>query len=161
MGLRTEVVMASIGDAQAAAASPAPSVRWPGFAYYGFHHVQLATLLSLLGMASPDAKREHYLDLIQPIASGGDEGPLVYAVKPALVTELATIIAREPAAFEDVVMRWAGTEEFAGWEIDDVRSLARELGELARDAQAEKQCILLWQSLGGPRGRVGRKPPMT
>jgi len=85
--------------------------------------------------------------VIQPVAEGGEEGPVVIGVKPKQVAELATVAGLDEAEFEALAASWAATEEFAGWSGSDVRELLRELGDLAESASLQGKCVMLWQSL--------------
>src|SRR5687767_7357576 len=115
MGVQTDVVMADRGDAQAVADADSPAAEWPGFTFKGFDNVKLCTLLSLLRVGSPDAEFSRYLDLIAPASEPAEDGPVVFAVPPAEVTELAAVAALAEAQFKALAVTWAATEEFAGW----------------------------------------------
>jgi hypothetical protein len=107
----------------------------------------LCTLLSLLKTGSPDAQFERYLSLVEPVSEPAEEGPVVVAVKPEQVDELAIVAGLEGAKFEALAALWAATEEFAGWSGSDVRELLRKLSDLAESASLQGKCLMLWQSL--------------
>ncbi len=147
MGVRTDVVIADLDEAQAIADMTTPTAKWEGFTFNGFHHVQLCTLLSLLKTGTPDIEFERYLSVVEPVSSPTEEGPLVTAVKPEQVAELAAVAGLEGAEFESLAESWAATEEFNGWSGSDVRELLRELGDLAESASLQGKYLMLWQSL--------------
>jgi len=147
MGVQTDVVIADLDDAQAIAEMATPTAEWDGFTFNGFDHVQVCTLLSLLSAGRPDAEFQHYLGVVEPVAVGGEEGPVVVGVKPEQVAELAAVARLDEAEFESLAASWAATEEFAGWSGSDVRELLRELGDLAESASLQGKCLMLWQSL--------------
>lgn len=147
MGVQTDVVIADVDEAQAIADTATPTAEWKGFTFNGFDHVQLCTLLSLLKAGRPNAEFQRYLSAVEPVAVGGEEGPVVVAVRPEQVAELAAVAGLEGAEFESLAASWAATEEFAGWSGSDVRELLRELGDLAESASLQGKCLMLWQSL--------------
>lgn len=147
MGVQTDVVIADPDDGAAIAAAVTPTTKWEGFTFNGFDHVQVCTLLSLLKVGSPGVQFEHYLSLIQPVAVGGDEGPVVIGIKPAQVAELATVAQLDDAAFQAVAASWAATDEFDGWLPADSQELLRALGDLAESALRQGKWVMLWQSL--------------
>jgi hypothetical protein len=147
MGVQTDVVIANLDDAQAIAETATPTRDWEGFTFNGFDHVHVCTLLSLLKTGSPDESFQHFLGIVEPIAVGGEDGPVVVGIKPEQVADLATVARVEEARFEVLAASWAATEEFAGWSKDDVRQLLRELGDLAESASLQGKCVMLWQSL--------------
>ena len=147
MGVQTDVVIADLDETRAVADAMNPTDEWEGFTFNGFDRVQLCTLLSILKAGSPDVEFPRYLRAVEPVASGGDEGPLVSAVKPEQVAELAAVARLDEAEFERLAMSWAATEELAGWDGADVQALLRELGDLAESASHKNKCLMLWQSL--------------
>jgi hypothetical protein len=147
MGVQTDVVMGDLRDAQGIADSATPTTHWPGFTFHGFHNVKLCSLLSLLKTGRADADFERYLDLVDVVSAPTEDGPLVFAVRPAQTAELAVVAAFEEAEFESLTASWAATEEFAGWTRDDVRELLRALTDLAETASLEGKSLFLWQSL--------------
>jgi hypothetical protein len=147
MGVQTDVVIAGPDDAPAIAATATPTAKWDGFTFNGFDHVQVCTLLSLLRAGHPDAEFERYLGVVEPVATGGEEGPVVVGVRPEQVAELAAVAGLDEAEFEALAASWAATEEFAGWSVTDVRDLLRELGDLAESASLQGKWVMLWQSL--------------
>jgi hypothetical protein len=147
MGVQTDVVIADLEEAQAIADTVNPTAEWEGFTFNGFHHVQLCTLLSLLKTGDPSAEFDRYLDLVEPVSASVEEGPIVFAVRPEQVVELATVAGLDEPEFESLAESWAGTEEFAGWSGADVRELLRNLGDLAESASLQGKCLMLWQSL--------------
>jgi hypothetical protein len=147
MGVQTDVVIADMDEAQAIAETATPTSEWEGFTFNGFDHVQLCTLLSLLKAGRPDAEFQLYLGIVEPVAVGGEEGPVVVGVRPEQVAELAAVAGLEEAQFGSLAESWPGTEEFAGWSNTDVRDLLRELGDLAESASLQGKCLMLWQSL--------------
>lgn len=147
MGVQTDVVIADLDEAQAIADTASPTAQWEGFTFNGFDHVHLCTLLSLLKTGSPDAAFDHYLHVTEPVSAPADEGPVVVAVKPEQVAELAVVAGLEDDRFQALAASWAATEEFAGWSASDVQELLRELGDLAESASLQSKCIMLWQSL--------------
>jgi hypothetical protein len=147
MGVQTDVVIASPDDGPAIATSATPTAEWQGFTCKGFDHVQVCTLLSLLQEGSAYAAFERYLKVVESVAVGGEEGPVVIGVRPEQVAELAAVAALEAAEFEGLAASWAATEEFAGWSAADVRELLRELGDLAQSASLQDKWVMLWQSL--------------
>ena len=147
MGVQTDVVIADQSESQDIAISDSPAATWDGFTFSGFQNVHLCTLLSLLKAGSPSAEFDHYLKVVELITSRSQESPVVFAVRPAEVSELASTASLEEEEFESLAQSWGATEEFDGWASDDVRELLRELGDLAESASLEGKCIFLWQSL--------------
>jgi hypothetical protein len=147
MGVQADVVIADLDEATAIAGTATPTIGRPGFTYNGFDHVQLCTLLSLLKAGRPDIEFRRYLRAVKLVAVGGEDGPLVFAVLPEQVSQLAAVAGLEGAEFECLAESWAATEEFAGWSVLNVRELLRELGAIADSAILKGKCLLLWQSL--------------
>jgi hypothetical protein len=147
MGVQTDVVIADLDDAQTIAATATPTADREGFTFNGFDHVQVCTLLSLLKAGRPDAEFGRYLGVVEPVAVGGEEGPVVVGIKPEQVAELAAVAGLDEAEFGTLAASWAATEEFAGWSGSDVRELLRDLGDLAESASHQGKCLMLWQSL--------------
>jgi hypothetical protein len=147
VGVQTDVVIADIEDAQAIADSGTPTSDWQGFTYNGFHNVQLCTLLSLLKTNRPDTEFDKFLNLIECVSVPTGEGPLVYAIKPEQVAELAPVARLDDPEFETLASSWHSTEEFVGWSNSDVQELLRELGDLAGSALLQGKCLMIWQSL--------------
>jgi hypothetical protein len=147
MGVQTDVLIADLEDAQAIAKTATPAAVWQGFTFNGFDHVQVCTLLSLLKTGRPDAEFQHYLNVVDPVAVGGEDGPVVVGVRPEQVAELAAVAGLEGAEFETLAAAWAATEELAGWSRLDVRDLLREFGDLAESASLQGKYLMLWQSL--------------
>ena len=100
-----------------------------------------------LTAGSPDAEFERYLSVVEPVSTGTEEGPVVVAVMPEQVAELAAVARMDADEFEPLASSWAATEEFAGWSASDVQQLLRELGDLADSALLQGKCLMLWQSL--------------
>jgi hypothetical protein len=147
MGVQTDIVIASLNEAQAIADTATPTVDWTGFTFNGFHHVQLCTLLSLLATGGPHTDFERYLGVIEVASGPTEEGPIVFAVKPEQVAELAAVAELEDNEFEALATLWGSTDEFAHWSASDVRELLRELGDLAESALLQAKCLMIWQSL--------------
>ena len=147
MGVQTDVVIANQSDAQDIANSDSPATAWDGFTFNGFHNVQLCTLLSLLKACSPSTEFDHYLNVVEYITPRDQESPVVSAVRPKEVAELAVVASLGEGEFESLAQSWGATEEFDGWTSEDVRELLRELGDLAESASLERKCLFLWQSL--------------
>ena len=147
MGVQTDVVIADLDEAPAIAEDVNPTVGRQGFTFNGFDHVQLCTLISLLKAGAPDVDFMRYLGAVEPVALGGEEGPIVIAVKPEQVAELAAVARLKDADFASLASSWAATAEFAGWPGSDVQELLRELGNLADSAARQGKHIMIWQSL--------------
>jgi hypothetical protein len=147
MGVQTDVVIADLDEAQAVADAATPAAQWEGFTFNGFHHVQLCTLLSLLKAGNPSTEFERYLSRVKAVSDPAEECPVVFAVRPEQVAELAAVAGLEGHEFESLATSWASTAEFAGWDGSDVRELLRELGDLAESAVLQGKCLMIWQSL--------------
>jgi hypothetical protein len=102
MGIQTDIVIADLEDAQAVADATDPTSKWEGFTFNGFDHVHLCTLLSLLKAGSPNAEFERYLEIIEPVSTRTDVGPVVVAVRPEQVAELTAVASLDGAAFESL-----------------------------------------------------------
>ncbi len=148
MGVQTDVVIADLNEAQAIAETATPTAGWEGFSFNGFDHVQLCSLLSLLCAGNADAEFERNLGVVEPASAPAEEGPLVVAVMPDQVAELAAVARMETDEFESLASSWAAIEEFDGWSASDARELLRELGDLADSASLHSRgtavCPALW-----------------
>lgn len=147
MGVLSDLVIAPAGAAEEIIANLCPSDSWQGFSFGGMDNVKLATLLSLLSSNSPDKDYEKWLDSISPAAKPDDEGPWVYAFSPEATTLLAGIASKETDELDQLAKRWGETEEFEGWQEEDVNELLCSVGDLAESATLEKMTLFLWMSL--------------
>lgn len=147
MGVQTDVVIADQSESQDIANSHSPASIWDGFTFNGFHNVQLCTLLSLLKVGDSCAEYDHYLNMVELVTSPAQQSPVVFAVRPREVAELAAVASLEVEELDSLAHSWGETEEFDGWSSDDVRELLREIGEFAKSALLQRKCIMLWQSL--------------
>jgi hypothetical protein len=146
MGFQTDVVIADCDEAQALADTDSPANDREGFTFSGFDRVQLCTLLSLINCGNWEMQFDRYLDAIEIVSSSSDEWPVVSVVKPEQVAELARAAELEDEGFGRLKASWAATEEFAGWESQDVHDLLRELTDLADSAKLQRKCVMIWQS---------------
>jgi hypothetical protein len=146
MGYQTDVLIANCEEAQSVADSDSPTDDREGFTFNGFDRVQLCTLLSLTNCGNCEAQFDRYLDAIDVVSSSTDEWPVVSVVKPELVAELADVAEREEDEFNRLAESWAATEEFAGWESQDVHDLLRDLTDLADSAKLNGKCLMIWHS---------------
>jgi hypothetical protein len=147
MVVQTDVVIAGPDDAPAIAATAAPTAEWPGFTFNGFDHVQVCTLLSILSAGCSETEFQRYLGVVEPVAVGSEDGPVVVGIRPEQVAELAAVAGMDEAELESLAATWAATEEFAGWSAAAVRELLRELGDLSESASLQGKWVMLWQSL--------------
>ena len=146
MGFQTDVLIANYDEAQALADTDSPANDREGFTFNGFDRVQLCTLLSLVKSGNWETHFDHYLDAIEVVSSSTDTWPVVSVVKPEQVAELASVAALDDDEFDRLAASWAATEEFAGWESQDIVDLLRTLTDLADSASLQKKCLMIWQS---------------
>ena|SRR6266568_6807169 len=109
-------------------------------------NVKLSTLLSLMSSQSPSTDYEKWLDAV-PAVGEQDVGPWVFALADSAVAHLAKIASKEREDVEELARSWGATQEFEGWEPDEVSDLLRNVGDLAETATMEKKAMFLWVSL--------------
>ena len=146
MGVFSDLIIAPADAAGEILASLNPTDDWDGFSFKGLDNVKFATLLSLLSSGSPSADFEKWLDAISQ-TSEDENGVWVFAFADGAVEALATITSMDVGAFEELAKRLGATEEFEGWEPDDVNDLLGSVGELAERALLEQQAMFLWVCL--------------
>ena len=78
------------------------------------------------------------------IAYGGDKGPWVEDVRPALTAALAALPA---ARFAEVAKAWGAHEELAEADPADIQALLEELVGLAVYARSRECELYLWNAL--------------
>jgi hypothetical protein len=147
VGVKSDLVIADLGDAQAVAESDSPAEEWEGFSFNGLDNIKLCTLLSLLRTGSPSQDFGRYLDLVETVTPPTDEGPEISAVHADQVGELAAAAGMENERFDRLASAWGSTEEFEGWSESETTELLRAVADLAVSASLEGKCLLLWRSL--------------
>lgn len=78
------------------------------------------------------------------IAYGGDQGPWVEDIRPALTTALAALPADQLGA---VATAWGGHEELAEADPADIQALLEELVSLAGTAREQGAELYLWNAM--------------
>jgi hypothetical protein len=78
------------------------------------------------------------------IAYGGDEGPWVEDIRPALTTALAAL---PPDEVDRIGTAWSGHEDLAEADPADVKALLVELVALASTARENDAELYLWNAL--------------
>jgi hypothetical protein len=143
MGFSAELVIADRDEAQAVVDSDQPSRDWDGFLCNGFDSVKLCTLLSILKTGSPHQAFGEFQNDVRDVTWVGGEGRWIEAVSSDAVALLATVAQCDDDQFEILVAQWAQTEEFDGWKREDVKSLLRNVGDLAETALLQDKGLLL------------------
>ncbi len=64
-----------------------------------------------------------------------------------MVESLASVASLDGEDFDALVEKWAATEEFDGWEKDEVNQLLREVGDLGETAIFEDSTMILWMEM--------------
>ncbi len=118
----------------------------PVIAVTSFTTLEMALLLHVVRGGRLDTGDDAVagMDEFEDLFVGGPEGPWQSKFPPVLRDALAAASASELA---DYAGRWAEAEELAGMDQETVRSLLRDLGNLARSAQADGRDLYLWVSL--------------
>jgi hypothetical protein len=140
MGVLTELVLASIDEADAVAREPVPSRRWTGIDVKGHNSVTFGQLLAIL--RDVDWTPEIFGDEL--VASGGDDGPWVTSVPSDFVTEVGALA---DARLEEIAEAWATTEELEHFSVEQTLDTLTRVRGLCRRAREERATILLWMSL--------------
>jgi hypothetical protein len=146
MGVQSDLILATADAAEDIRASDGPAAEWDGFSFKGMDNVKIATLLSLLSSESPSVDFEKWLDAI-PTIGEQEDGPWVFAFADKVTDALAAIASKEDEGFAALAKTWGATEEFEGWEPEEVNDLLRSIGDLAETATLEKKSMFLWMSL--------------
>jgi hypothetical protein len=146
MGVQSDLILAAADAADEIRASEDPATEWDGLSFQGMDNVKIATLLSLLSSRSPSKDYEKWLDAIPSICENGDD-PRVFVFADNAVRLLAAIASKEDEEFEEVARNWGATDEFEGWQPDDVNELLRNIGDLAETAVLEQKSMFLWMCL--------------
>jgi hypothetical protein len=147
MGMQSDLIIADLSDVPAIVCSVNPTTRWEGFTLNGLDNVKLCTLLSLLQTGDGSLDFDRYLRLIEMVGPPTDDGPLVYAVHPAQVAELAEVAELDGDDFHRLARAWGRTEELEDWYEFDVAEMLRGIGSLAESASIGDRCLILRQGL--------------
>jgi hypothetical protein len=147
MGVRSDLIIADLSDVPAVVGSVTPIGEWEGFTFNGLDNVKLCTLLSLLRTGDESLDFDRYLGLIEMVGPPTYDGPLVYAVHPAEVADLAVVAGMDEEDVQRLVRAWGSTQELEDWSESDVAELLREIGGLADKASLGNRCLILWQGL--------------
>jgi hypothetical protein len=146
MGVRSELVVAGASEADAIAAVDEPTSTWEGFSYTGLDVIKLMTLWALLESDSPNNRFEERLDSVNCITCS-ESGPWVDVLSPEAVRAFVQAASMAEEQFESVANAWAETEEFDGWEAEDVIDLLRSVGDLAESAVLSGKTLVLRTSM--------------
>lgn len=79
--------------------------------------------------------------------SRADANRWVMVLPTRMVESLASVASLEREEFDALVEKWVATEEFDGWEKDEVDQLLREVGDLAETANLVDSTMMLWVEL--------------
>ena len=143
MSAIAQLVVGKPSDAKVLLDSEDPLESWDGFAYAGLDRVCLITLWALAESASPDDQFDERLDAVRVI-NDNDSDRWVDILPPEMVAALGTITTLDDSEFDRLARSWSDTEEFEGWNEDEVFDLLRQVGDLAETAQLENQSLFLW-----------------
>jgi hypothetical protein len=141
VGVLSDIVVADESQAEAILSMSVPSQELPGADVKGIDTIKLATLESILTGQPYEQVESH-----DPVAGDSDGGPWVFAVRPSLVSALATASDTQLSA---AATEWSATEEFQldAWPLDAVRSVLAELTRVSKLATNERKRVFLWMSL--------------
>jgi hypothetical protein len=131
---------------------------WPAVEFKRLESVRLGTLEAILTARNYDDVDQDQLHNV--VRDGGDEGPWVIPVRPALTAALADLT---PERAGSVASAWADTDEFKARPTDrpgqeDIRALTGllvEIADIARFAHSTDRYLYLLMSLR-PSSQPGR-----
>jgi hypothetical protein len=63
------------------------------------------------------------------------------------IETLASVANLDDNDFDALAVAWSSTDEFDGWEEDEVNDLLREVGDLAETAKLKGSAVMLWMEL--------------
>ncbi|HSH21800.1 MAG TPA: hypothetical protein VK992_04170 [Candidatus Caenarcaniphilales bacterium] len=109
--------------------------EWPAVEFNGLGPVELGMLESIISGVSYEQIDQD--DLLAPLRDGGEEGPWIIPVRPALVDALTQL---SPQQIESVAKAWAKTEEMS-WPWGQSRQATADLAQ-----QLERVADLAHQS---------------
>jgi hypothetical protein len=98
MGVLTDFVVADRNDSQRVCDAACPSEEFSGLDAKGIDIVKLGTLYAVM----TDTEFGPSFISVDPLATGGDEGPWVVEVPPDLVQRLAKLDARDSCSRNEV-----------------------------------------------------------
>ncbi len=142
MGAVAHLVIADRSEVEAVLSSDEPLNSFDGFAYKGLDRVRLITLWALAEHGSPSERYDERLDAVLVIRDR-DDGRWVDIIPPKMLAALATVPSLDDD-FDRLAQSWGQTEEFEGWEENEVLDLLRQVGDLAESAQLAGKTLLLW-----------------
>ena len=145
MSISSELVVADASEAEAVLASDLPSRTWEGFGYKGLDHIKLITLWALVESGAPRDRFEERLSSLK-VHSKGEQGPWADVLPSRMLPALASASSGESAEFDALASAWGNTQEFEGWQEDEVTELLRLVVELAESAQLQGKTMILWRS---------------
>lgn len=143
----TDLIAANANEAPTILQSNSHSSGWPRLEAKGVDQVKLASLRFILkGIPPDDEPVIVYMELFEPLADGGDDGPWIVAVPDELLNLLASVHKSEVSS---ICVAWANTEEakLDSWEASEIEPHFCELIRFANDAIAKDKRLLLWTSL--------------
>ncbi|MGO9465484.1 MAG: hypothetical protein ACLQIB_53380 [Isosphaeraceae bacterium] len=146
VGVTSELVVADEGQATEVLRSDNPAAAWDGFTCKGLDDVRLVTLWSLIDSGTTDDRISERLDGVKRFESR-DANRWVMVLPTRMVESLASVASLEREEFDALVEKWVATEEFDGWEKDEVDQLLREVGDLAETANLVDSTMMLWVEL--------------
>lgn len=139
MGVLSDLVVATEGDALRIARTTNPAATFGGIDIKGIDSVKFGTLQAIL----TGSTFEELLHLYEPVCES-DEGPWVFRIPAAFVAKLAVL---EGIPLERTAIQWAQTEELEGWDTSAVVQALHAICEFARRAAGSGQALFLWMCL--------------
>lgn len=145
MGVLTDLIIADLKDADGIGREY-PSKKYRSVDLKGFDQIKGATLWAIL-RGDDLGNVDHVVSMSEKfdcLYQGGDDGPWIYKFPDEFLKLLTEV---DDDRLDDVTAEWAKTEEFEGFELEDVRYYFDSLYDSAANAEAEGKNILMWISL--------------
>jgi hypothetical protein len=143
MGVLTELVIASIKEADDVARDTNISARRSGFNAQGLDQIKLSTLR---GVVTNREYEDSWIDEFCFVAGNQEDGPWVFSVPDALISALASF---PESRLKAAAKQWSRTEEFKmdAWSFEEVETMLRGLYRFFKTAKNETKSVLMRVSI--------------
>ena len=149
MGMLSCVLIAPKTDAKMIAESSEPTQTWEGVDWKSVDHIKFCTLWVILeGGALPDVPAvQAKIDQMELLHQVSEDGPWVFLIPCHLRDLIAECSAEEDHKIKSLAQAWGSTEEFEGWDAEDVLKLLEDITVLADTGRLEDKELMLWLSM--------------